>query len=294
MAKFEFGFEEAWFRLIIKKLPGNPDLFLPRSVEKAQAILRVGKLKVGAARVWAEAAGIIRKKNGVFLLTPLGRIVAHHDPDLEEDGIWWAFHYNLARRTSPAWFYSFYFNEFIPDNFTRDELEKELRAYWDRNHDKPMTDSVFHKLIFSPLKQVLEGTRIGNGFGFWLSDSDGNYLRQKEKKHPLHRAILAYALLDWAESELRQSVHLEKLLEPGGIGKIFRLTKDELDILLVDIGEQYQKQVSWISHSAGLNSVSIMQCPPLALISTYYHELDGKDPLTALNLAKEEVKEFAT
>ena len=105
MAKFEFGFEEAWFRLIIKKLPDHRDLFLPRAVEKAQAILRVGKLKVGAARTWAEAAGIICKRKNEFYLTPLGKIIARHDPGLEEDGVWWAIHYNLARSPSSAWFY---------------------------------------------------------------------------------------------------------------------------------------------------------------------------------------------
>ena len=59
--------------------------------------------------------------------------------------------------------------------------------------------------------------------------------------------------------------------------------------MLIDIGEQYQKQVSWISHTAGLNSISIMNFPPLALISAYYHELDGEDPMTALNKGREEI-----
>ena len=83
---------------------------------------------------------------------------------------------------------------------------------------------------------------------------------------------------------------MEKLLEPGGIGKIFRLERDIFDNLLIDIGEQYQKQVGWISHTAGLNSISIVDCPPLALISAYYHELDGEESLTALTLGKEEVE----
>jgi hypothetical protein len=293
MAKFEFGFEEAWFRLIIKKLPDNPDLFLPKAVEKAQTILRVGKLKVGAARAWAESAGIVCKKKSDFVLTPLGKIIALHDPDLEEDGIWWALHYNLSRISSPAWFYSFYFNVFAPDKFSRDEFEREVRVYWDNNHEKPMTDSVFHKLIFSPFKQVFEGTRLGDGFGFWVTDEEGNYLRRPQDSPTLPRAIFAYALLDWGIRQQRQSVHLEKLLETGGIGKIFRLKRDILDSLLIDIGELYGKQIGWISHTAGLNSVSIMNFPPLALISAYYHELDGEEPMAALTLGEKEVAKIA-
>ncbi|MEA1921183.1 MAG: DUF4007 family protein [Pseudomonadota bacterium] len=292
MAEFKFGFEESWFRLITKKLPDNPDLFLPKAVEKAQDVLRVGKLKVGAARAWAESAGIVCKKKGAFILTPLGSVIARHDPDLEEDGIWWVLHYNLARTNSPAWFYSFYFNDFDADKFIRDEFEKEVRDYWDNTHEKPMTDSVFHKLIFSPLKQVFEGTRLGDKFGFWIADEDGNYLRQPQNSPSLPKAILAYALLDWGCQQQRQSVHLDKLLESGGIGKIFKLERNVLDSLLIDVGEFYQKQVAWISHTAGLNSVSIMDVPPLALISAYYHELDGAEPMAALTLGKEEVERF--
>jgi len=292
MAKFEFGFEEAWLRLILKKLPDNPDLFFPKAVEKAQSILRVGKLKVGAARAWAESAGIVCKKKGAFQLTSLGQIIAKHDPDLEEDGIWWLLHYNLAKSSSPAWFYSFYCNEFSQDNFSRDDFEKAVREHWDDSHEKPMTDSVFHKLIFSPFKQVFEGTRLGGEFGFWLTDDDGNYLRQIENAPSLPKAILAYALLDWAAEQQRQSVHLEKLMEAGGVGRIFRLERDDFDSLLVDIGEYYQKQVAWISHTAGLNSISIMDCPPLALVSAYYHEMDGEEPMDALAMGKKEVEKI--
>ena len=291
MAEFKFGFEEVWLRLIIKKIPDNPDLFLPKAVERAQSLLRVGKLKVGAARAWAESAGIICKKKGAFLLTPLGRLIARHDPDLEEDGIWWLLHYNLARSDSPAWFYSFYCNEFSPDSFTRNDFEKTVRSYWDKGHEKPMTDSVFDKLIFSPFKQVFEGTRLGD-FGFWLTGDNGTYLRQTENAPLLPRSILAYALLDWATEHKRQSVHLEKLLESGGVGRIFRLTREILDCLLVDIGEYYQKQVAWISHTAGLNSISITDCPSLAMVSTYYHEMDGEEPMDALAMGQREIKEL--
>nr|WP_320015558.1 DUF4007 family protein [uncultured Desulfobacter sp.] len=289
MAKFEFGFEEAWLRLILKRLPDNPDLFLPKAVEKAQSLLRVGKLKVGAARAWAESAGLVCKKKGAFILTPLGQIIAKHDPDLEEDGIWWLLHYHLAKSNSPAWFYSYYCNEFSQDNFSREDFEKALRAHWDDNHEKPMTDSVFHKLIFSPLKQVFEGTRLGEEFGLWLTDNDGNYLRQTENAPLLPKSVLAHALLDWAMEQQRQSVHLEKLLEAGGVGRIFRLAREDFDNLLVDIGEYYQKQVAWISHTAGLNSVSLMDCPPLAMVSAYYYELDGEEPMDALAMGKTEV-----
>jgi hypothetical protein len=289
LAKFEFGFEEAWFRLIIKKLPKHPDIFLPRAVEKAQAILRVGKLKVGAARAWAEAAGIVCKKKNDFYLTPLGKIIARHDPDLEEDGVWWVIHYNLARNTSSAWFYSFYFNEFSLDQFSRDQLEKQLRSFWDKTHDNPMTDSIFHKLIFSPLKQAFEGTRLGEGFGFWQTNEETDYIRPPHNTSPFPKAILAYALLDWSRQQQRQSVHFEKLLESGGIGKIFRLEREVLDSLLIDIGEYYEKKVGWISHTAGLNSISIMDVHPLVMVSAYYHELDGEGPVAAFSKGEKEV-----
>ena len=292
MAEFKFGFEETWFRLIIKKISEYPDLFLPSAVEKAQTVLRIGKLKVGAARVWAETAGILQKKKQQFSLTPLGLLIARHDPDMDDDGIWWALHYNLARQNSPAWFYSLYFNEFVHDIFDRTMLEKYLRDRWNQNHEKPMTDSTFDKLIFSPFKQVFDGTRLGGNFGFFLTHEDGRYLRQPAGFREPPPAIAAYALLDWAQQHKRQSVYLEKLLEPWGIGRILRLDRQGLDQMLVETGDRYQKQVAWISHTAGLNSVSIMDVSPLVLVSAHYLELDGKSPLDALAAGMIEVKEL--
>jgi len=292
MAKFEFGFEEAWLRLIIKKIPDHPNLFLPSAVEHAQTILRVGKLKVSAARAWAEAAGIIIKKKNQFILTPLGNLIKRHDPDMDDDGIWWALHYNLARQESSAWFYAFYCNEFTRDVFDRDMLEEELRAWWDQDHEKPMTDSIFDKLVFSPLKQAFAGTRLGKEFGFFDLQEGGRFCRQAPGYRVPPVAIVAYGLLDWARQQQRQTVNLEKLLEAWSVGRIFRLDRASLDEIIVQIGDQYNKQVGWVSHTAGLNSVSIMDLPPLTLLSAYYHGLDGESPTSALEKGKTEVLEL--
>jgi len=292
MAEFKFGFEDSWFRLILKNLPNHPDLFSVKSVEKAQSILRIGKLKVGAARNWAEAAGIIYKNKFSYELTPLGKIIQTHDPDMDEDGLWWALHYNLSKQNSPAWFYSFYINNFDKDIFSRDDFETAIRLFWDINNDNTMTDSVFNKLIFPPTKQVFENTRIGKKFSLWDINEDKDYYRGYQDSSTIHCAILSYALLDWAQHQKRKSVHLEKLLEKFGIGRIFRLDKNSLDDLLVLVGEKYNKKVAWISHTAGLNSVSIMDIPPISLICTYYNELDGEDSLTALTNGIDEVNKY--
>jgi hypothetical protein len=155
-----------------------------------------------------------------------------------------------------------------------------------------MTKKTFDKLIFPPFKQVFEGTRLGNEFGFWQINEEGRYCRSPFCTIPVPKAILAYALIDWGRQHDRQSVHFEKLFEPGGIGRIFRLERDLLDSLLVDIGEYYQKQAGWISHTAGLNSISITDIPQLALVSAYYHELDGKEPSEALTKGLEEAKQM--
>jgi hypothetical protein len=71
-------------------------------------------------------------------------------------------------------------------------------------------------------------------------------------------------------------------MESWGVGRILRLDRQGLDKLLVEIGDRYVKQVAWISHTAGLNSISIMDVSPLALLSAHYRELDGNAPLDAL------------
>jgi len=286
MAKFEFGFDESWFRLIIKKLPENQELFIPKEVENAQRILRIGKLKVGAARVWAETADLIKKKNKTYGLTPLGRLISRFDPDMEEDGIWWAIHCHLARSTSPAWFYSFYINFFEHDSFDRQLLESEMRAFWAKDH-KPLTDDMFNKLVFSPLKQVFDGTRLGDGFGLFYETAPGAYERRHGAGSALHPAIVAYSLCDWAKKNKRQTAHIEELLSPGGPGRILRLDRATLDEMLIDIGDRYMKKVAWISHTANLNSVAILDVPPLAILAAYYFELDQIAPPNALEKAME-------
>jgi hypothetical protein len=289
MAKFEFGFEELWFRMIIKKLPGNPELFAAKEVENTQQVLRIGKLKVGAARIWAEAAGLIKKERKGHVLTPIGRAIAKFDPDMEEDGIWWLIHYNLASADSSAWFYSYFFNYFEYEEFDRPTLEAELREFWAQNH-KPLTDDMFHKLIYSPFKQVFEGTRFGNGrasngFRLFYETAPGAFSRDPKGSRQLHPAIVGYSICDWARKNERQTAHIEEFLSPGAPGRILRLNNSSLDEMLVAIGERYIKRVAWISHTANLNSVAISNLPALAMLVTYYLELDGKEPVGALEKA---------
>ena len=287
MAEFKFGFEESWFRLIIKKLPENPDLFSTKAdaVQNAQSLLRIGKLKVGAARVWAIAAGIIKKSKNDYILSDLGKTIAEFDPQMEEDGIWWLIHYNLARQKSTAWFYAYYFNIFEHIEFSRSEVESELRNYWFETNGKPMTDSVFDKLIYSPLIQVFNGTRLGTDFGLFIPSEKDRFSRNPAGNQNLPHAVFCYALMDWAKQNKRESAHIDILLEPWSPGKIFRLDRESLDMMLMEIGERYHKKIAWISHTANLNSVSLQKIPPLTMLMTYYLELDGLEPHEALDIA---------
>lgn len=286
MAKFEFGFEESWLRLIIKRLPKHPDLFQSNeaAVERAQSLLRIGKLKVGAARVWAESAGLIQKNKKEYGLSPLGELIATHDPEFEEDGIWWALHYNLAREQSPAWFYAYYANLFEPDEFTREELKSAIHRY------REVADTVMNKLVLAPLQQVFEGSRLGEDFRLYYP-KDSGYARRPVGNPPVHPAIFSYALCDWARQNQRKTAHIEVLLDTWSPGRIFRMDREAVDQMLVDIGERYQKNVAWISHTANLNSVSLPNLPPLAMLLAYYLELDGKEPMDALRTALKQIGE---
>jgi hypothetical protein len=151
-------------------------------------------------------------------------VTAKFDPDMEEDGIWWVIHYNLARADSVAWFYSYYFNYFEHEEFDRSLLESELRESWAKNH-KPLTDDMFHKLIYSPFKQVFEGTRLGNGRtgkGFRLFYKTGSGLFERDPKGygQLHPAIVGYSICDWARKNERRTAHIEELLSPGSPGQL--------------------------------------------------------------------------
>lgn len=292
MAKFEFGFDKSWFRLIIKNLPGTPDLFSskPDAVEHAQTVLRIGKLKVGAAKVWAETAGIIQRKKKTYVLSPLGRLIATYDPQLEEDGIWWAIHYHLAEKESLAWFYAFYMNLFDHNVFDTNTLETELRNYWNETNAKTMKDSIYKTLIWPPFKQVFEGTPMGVEFGLFFQNSEGNYEKNPVLWKKVPEAVFAYALCDWAKKFDRKTAHISALIDSWGPGKIFCLDRETVDAMSVNIGEKYHKKVAWISHTANLNSISITDIPPMALLRAYYLELDGLEPMDALEQSLKEMK----
>src|ERR1700694_4954634 len=105
-----------------------------RAVERDEAIfvapdaserLGLGKNMVRSLRFWMQATGLSQEKTGnrvrVQELTALGKRILVSDPYLELEGTLWLIHHQLlsSDHLATAWYW--FFNHFVPSNFTKQE-----------------------------------------------------------------------------------------------------------------------------------------------------------------------------
>lgn len=278
-----FGFEPRWLRLLLKALPHHPQLFHSGNVADAQYILGgLGNRQVLALRDWATGIGLIGAgRTGSFSsLTPLGALITAHDPELEEDGSYWAIHHSLCRSTG-IWFYASYSNLFGPGVFSRDEIKSRLKGC------RAISESVIEKKCVVPLLHTMKSTRLGSELGV-LSVRNGTlYERRRPDERRLHEAVVAFMLYDWAERSGRRTVNVSELAMWGGVANYLALSNDQLVGFLERIQDRYAKKVLWVSQTAGLGSIAFAEdVPSLALLRAYYIEqLEGVRPEVAFERA---------
>ncbi len=278
-----FGFEPRWLRLLLKSLPHHPQLFQAGNSADAQYILGgLGNRQVRALRDWASGIGLITAdRTGSFSsLTPLGALITDHDPELEEDGTYWAIHHSLCRSES-IWFYTSYSNLFGPGVFSRDEIKSRLRGR------RAMSESVIEKKCVVPLLHTMKSTRLGSELGVLSVRNDTLYERRRPDERRLHEAVVAFMLCDWAQRSGRRTVNVSELAVWGGVANYLALSHEQLVGFLERIQDRYSKKVLWISQTAGLGSITFAQdVPPLALLRAYYIErLEGVRPQVAFQRA---------
>jgi hypothetical protein len=87
---------------------------------------------VKSLRYWLQAVGLTQEPQSgrrEQTLTELGEIIRENDPYMEELGTLWLLHYNLAANKDEATAWYFFFNEFKPTDFTRDDFLTQAGNY---------------------------------------------------------------------------------------------------------------------------------------------------------------------
>ena len=103
----------------------NPKVF---SINSGADELGVGTNMAKAIRYWLKESGLIfeKPKTGAEL-SILGQIIYENDRYFEDDFSLWLVHVNLAMNCDNATSWYLFFNEIESEEFSKDELEKELK-----------------------------------------------------------------------------------------------------------------------------------------------------------------------
>ena len=282
-----FGIEETWLRKGMKEVSSNPAIFARNNRLLAQKELGMGNKQIDALKDWLAAANLLSMGEKIGLLKPstVGEVIVKYDSTFSENGTFWLIHYFLSQNTDRLWFYYWYVNEFDADIFSRNDLEAGLSNY------KATSEKIIKDFCLLPLLQTMRKTRLGKSFGIMMEESPNQFRRIEPPEDKLDPMIVSYITADWAKRNDRSSANLVELVSlKGSPGKILHLSPRRYSEYLDKIQSMFNKEVLWVSYTAGLNSVVFEQkVNPLDLLKAYYIKIrDEINPLDAHYRAMEE------
>lgn len=285
-----FGIEELWLRKALRFARSDPVFLSNKNRENAQQELGMGNKQIDALVDWLVSSNLIErsKKDKIqcFYLTELGKLTDKYDADFSEDGIFWVIHYYLSQDKNKLWFYYWYVNEFEKQTFSRSDIEIGLSNF------KASTKKVINNLGVLPLLQTMRKTRLGKSFGIMVEDDTNQFRRIEPPEDKLDPIVVAYITVDWAKRNERNSANLAELTGlKESPGKILHLSTRRYCEYLDKIQAMFNKEILWVSYTAGLNSVTFEKdTNPLDLLKAYYiKKRDEISALDAYHKAKKEV-----
>ena len=126
-----FFIRKGWLSKGIKNIVIDPSVFVSREVNPMDT-LGIGANMVKALRYWLQAVGLTEEPSSGRrnqTLTEFGKIIRDNDPYMEELGTLWLLHYKLATNKKEATAWYFFFNEFKPTDFARDDFLTQTGNY---------------------------------------------------------------------------------------------------------------------------------------------------------------------
>ena len=126
-----FFIRKGWLSKGVKNVVNDPAVFVSREANPMDT-LGIGANMVKALRYWLQAVGLTQEQisgKRKQTLTELGKIIRENDPYMEELGTLWLLHYKLATNKDEATAWYFFYNEFKPMDFTRDDFLTQTGNY---------------------------------------------------------------------------------------------------------------------------------------------------------------------
>ena len=119
-----FVIREGWLNKGLHEVKRNPRVFFEYYGADA---LGVGPNMAKSIRYWLKCSGLTDESvRTVVHLTDLGEIILQEDPYFENLFSLWIIHCNIACNQSQATAWQFFFNIFDYEEFTKEELEREM------------------------------------------------------------------------------------------------------------------------------------------------------------------------
>lgn len=276
-----FGFERGWVSKGLRQIEGRPDLFHDSVRDEAQYLLGLGNRQVLALEYWLRILGLVERVGTEWRISEFGRVLREHDPQVEEIGSWFAFHYRLANSKDGASTYWYAVNR-LPPRFGREDLREGLMREFPGKSPRTYQDAV------SVFWSILGRTPLGQHL---LVASDDTVCRTPDPPH-LPDTVLLCCMALWCRAQSRTSVNLLELAADGAPGRVFLLSDAYVREFLSRVQDRYSKHVIWWSQTAGLDSIAVAtDVTPLALLRAHFLEvLEDVDAVDALDRALDEEK----
>lgn len=283
-----FFIRKGWLNKGMRNVNNDPAVFMGTNGNPMD-ILGIGANMVKSLRYWLQAVNLTSEPNSgkrEQTFTEFGRIVFENDPYIEEMGTLWLLHYQLAKNkeNATAWYY--FFNEFKPIEFTKEDFVKQLSNYIRINGEEVSERSLeddynciintyVPRIKFSPEK-VQPESNIDCPFGeLSLIDISNKkekiYKKSVPKKDTIHPLILLAVILDQAKGAT--SIKISSIQNDFcNAGKIFNLDIIALTALLYKI-----ELLGYIEvvRTAGLDIIRIQKSMSfLECLQEYYNSIN--------------------
>jgi hypothetical protein len=295
-AKHEtFYIRDGWLYKGIQAIQADPLIF---AREEAPQILGLGRNMVRSLRYWMLATQLttekLTKKGKEQTLTPFGELVAQYDPYQEYDGTLWLLHYHLVtnREEASAWYW--FFNHFVPSNFSRQDFVERLaqwvniqsvelkseqslgkdfdclvRTYVASSRERSPEDSLVSPLVSLGLLAVIEHQ---------AEDEDKrirHFRLNATRANSIHPLILLYILVRQQELERpnAQQVSLTDVLrEPKNVGRVLNIGTQTLEEILLRLEEAYPQWRIPLTRTGGLDQLTLPAISAEVVLSTFYQQ----------------------
>ena len=235
-----FIIREGWLNKGLLEVSQNPKLFFHNY---GADDLGVGPNMAKAIRYWMRCSKLLDEtKKTQIELSSLGKLLLKKDPYFESLISLWIVHCNIARNTEQATAWEIFFNTFDYEEFTREEMEKELftlamqKADGKKFAEKSLQDDCDAILRMYCKKEVAvtnpEEKNV-SPFGVLglLKCSNGVYSKVQPDLNRIPPEIVLYLMCDCVG--IGNGINIDELLRmEKGPGKVLNLKRTGLVELL--------------------------------------------------------------